>query len=111
VKAICRKRLSLTSQAGLRYLYHGDPFETWGHFKLKSREFPNNWQSLKACVDKAKTQNIRLGLHTLSNFITTNDAYVTPVPDARLAKVGYSQLAESIDSATKDITIKDIFLF
>src|SRR5688572_7250447 len=106
-----QEAMDLTSQAGLRYLYHGDPFETWGHFKLKSKQFPNNWQSLKACIDKAKTQNMRLGLHTLSNFITTNDAYVTPVPDARLAKVGYSQLAENIDSTTKDISIKDNSFF
>ena len=106
-----KEAMDLTSQAGLRYLYHGDPFETWGHFKLKSKEFPNNWQSLKACIDKAKTQNMRIGLHTLSNFITTNDAYVTPVPDTRLAKVGYSQLAENIDATTKDISIKDISFF
>jgi hypothetical protein len=99
--------LDLTRQAGLRYLYHGGPFETWGHFKLNSKEFPNNWASLKVCVDKAKAQNLRLGLHTLSNFITTNDPYVTPVPDARLAKVGYSQLVKSIDANTKEIQIKD----
>lgn len=102
-----QEALDLTRQAGLRYLYHGGPFETWGHFKLNSKEFPNNWAGLKACVDKAKAQKMRLGLHTLSNFITTNDPYVTPVPDARLAKVGYSQLAKSIDADTKEIEIKD----
>lgn len=103
--------LDVTSQAGLRYLYHGGPFETWGHFKLNSAAFPNNWASLKACVDKAKAQNIRLGLHTLSNFITTNDPYVTPVPDTRLAKVGYSQLAKSVDADAKEIEIKDTGFF
>ncbi len=97
--------MNLTQQAGLRYLYHGDPFETWGHFKLKPRDFPENWISLKECVDKAKMNNIRLGVHTLSNFITTNDPYVSPIPDSRLAKVGYAQLTEDINESVKEIDI------
>ncbi|MGZ3845622.1 MAG: hypothetical protein ACXVBH_06175, partial [Flavisolibacter sp.] len=68
-----QEAIDFTKQGGLRYLYHEGPFETWGHFTLNKKDFPNNWQSLKACVDKAKTQGVRLGLHTLSNFITTND--------------------------------------
>ena len=31
---------------------------------------------------------VRLGVHTLSNFITPNDPYVTPKPDPRLARIG-----------------------
>ena len=99
--------LALTKQAGLGYLYHGDPFESWGHFKLKPRDFPNNWSSLKACVDRAAAQQVKLGVHTLSNFITTNDAYVTPVPDKRLARVGYSTLTEAIGADSKEIPIAD----
>ena len=103
--------MAVTKKAGLRYLYHSDPFETWGHFQLKQRDFPANWPSLKACVESAKKENIRLGVHTLSNFITTNDAYVTPVPDKRLAKVGYSTLSAAIDSSTSEIEIKDPVFF
>ncbi|MHA4809083.1 hypothetical protein ACX0G9_13300 [Flavitalea flava] len=106
-----REAMAFTHQAGLRYLYHGGPFETWGHFTLHKDEFPENWVSLKNCVDIAKTENIRLGLHTLSNFITTNDPYVTPVPDSRLARVGYSKLAEDIDAMAKEITIDDPAFF
>jgi hypothetical protein len=102
-----QEAIDLTKQAGLRYLYHEGPFETWGHFKLDSKQFPNNWSSLKACVDKAKSQDVRLGLHTLSNFITTNDSYVSPVPDRRLAKVGYSVLMEDIGTSTKEFAIRD----
>jgi len=74
------KALAFTSKAGLRYLYHGDPFKTWGHFKLKEEYFPEGVESLKRCVEKAESMGIQLGIHTLSNFITTNDAYVTPIP-------------------------------
>ncbi|ANE53486.1 hypothetical protein [Flavisolibacter tropicus] len=106
-----QEAMDLTKQAGLRYLYLDDPFETWGHFKLKSKEFPKNWESLKACIDMAKAQDVRIGLHTLSNFITTSDAYVSPIPDKRLAKVGYSQLTETIDATTNEIGIKDTSYF
>jgi len=103
--------LKLTSKAGLKYLYHGGPFETWGHFKLNEKGFPDNWNSLKRCVDKAEKQGIHLGVHTLSNFITTNDPYVTPIPDKRLAKVGSSVITDNIDDKTTEIPVKSAVFF
>ena len=103
--------IALTKKAGLNYLYHPGAFETWGHFKLNARDFPDNWESMKACVDEAEKQNIKLGIHTLSNFITTNDPYVTPIPDKRLAKVGSALLNMDIDLFTQDIEIDDPSFF
>ncbi len=100
------RAIELTKKAGLRYLYHGDPFDTWGHFKLDEKAFPGNRESMKRCVERAKAQGVRLGVHTLSNFITTNDPYVTPIPDKRLAKVGESVLAVSIDATVEEIGIE-----
>ena len=99
--------IALTKKAGLKYLYHSGPFDNWGHFDLHKDAFPNNWESMKECVDKAEKEGIKLGAHTLSNFITTNDPYVTPVPDSRLAKVGTSVLVKNITADDKDIQIKD----
>lgn len=106
-----QEAIAVTQQAGLRYLYHGDPFEQWGSFKLHPRDFPQNWASLRQCVETAKAKGVRLGVHTLSNFITTNDPYVTPVPDPRLAKVGYSRLSDAIDATAKEIGIEDALFF
>ncbi|WP_109699633.1 hypothetical protein [Chitinophaga deserti] len=103
--------IAVTKQAGLRYLYHGDPFVEWGSFKLRASEFPENWASMRQCVDAAKAKGVRLGVHTLSNFITTNDPYVTPVPDARLAKVGYSRLSSAVSAEEKEIAIADPLFF
>jgi len=100
------KAIELTKKAGLKYLYHGGPFDPWGHFKLYEKAFPGNWESMKRCVEKAKAQEVRLGVHTLSNFITTNDPYVTPVPDKRLAKVGETVLTNSINASTEEIGIE-----
>lgn len=105
------KAIQLTKKAGLEYLYHGDPFETWGHFKLKEKDFPDNWESMKRCVDQANKKGVKLGVHTLSNFITTNDPYVTPVPDPRLAKVGGSVLTKDIDTETDEIFIESPLFF
>jgi len=99
--------IALTRRAGLMYLYHGGPFETWGHFKLNAAQFPSGWAGLKRCVEKAKAQGVRLGVHTLSNFITTNDPYVTPVPDERLARVGAGRLTADIDGSATTIPIDD----
>lgn len=104
-EANINEALDLTKKAGLKYLYHPGPFETWGHFSLHKKEFPQNWKSLKACVDIAAKQHIDLGVHTLSSFITTNDPFVTPIPDKRLAKVGSTVLAAAIDEKATNISI------
>lgn len=99
------RAIDYTKQAGLRYLYHDGPFKTWGNFELNDG-FPNGRKGLKAVVDKAEAEGIMVGAHTLSNFITTNDAFVTPVPDERLAKVGSSQLSLDVNSSQKEIPIE-----
>ncbi|MFA5814295.1 MAG: hypothetical protein WC865_01555 [Bacteroidales bacterium] len=97
--------LELTKKAGLKYLYDGGPFTTWGHFVLNERSYPENWTSMKKYVDRANEQGIKLGAHTLTNFITTNDAYVTPVPDKRLAKVGEGTITADIDEKSDEVSI------
>ncbi|MEN2281647.1 hypothetical protein AAGF08_05860 [Algoriphagus sp. SE2] len=99
--------IALTKKAGLNYLYHyGKTFETWGQFELYKGEFPNGIEGLKECVDKAAEEGIYMGTHFLSNFINTNDKYVTPIPDERLAKVGSSIILEDIDAKASVITIE-----
>lgn len=92
---------------GLAGVYHEDPFETWGHFQLKKELFPNGRKGFKACVDKAKAAGLRLGFHTLTTFLTTNDAYITPVPDKRLAKAGGANLVAAIGADDTELTVTD----
>lgn len=103
--------IAFTKRTGLKYLYHGGPFLTWGNFKLNPSEFPTGLDGLKNCVDKAAQSGIKLGFHTLSNFITTNDTYVTPVPDKRLAKVGSSILVSDVSPNQPTIEIADPMFF
>lgn len=100
------KAIAYTKKAGLRYLYHSGPFKNWGHFELNPVAFPNGWDGLKMCIEKAEKEGIHVGVHTLSNFITTNDPYVIPVPDTRLAKVGSSVIAKNIDANQTEIEVE-----
>ena len=65
------KMLDFTESVGFYSLYHSHPFSNWGHFDLLPSYFPNGRKGLKACVDKAKNRGIRMGVHTLTTFITT----------------------------------------
>jgi len=98
--------LSYTKRANLLTLYHMNIFDSWGNYKITKRDFPNGVEGLRACVEKAKAMGIRLGAHTLTNFINTNDPYITPVPDKRLVKTGSSILINDITASDKDITVK-----
>lgn len=104
-EATMDRAIEMTKRAGLKYLYHSSPFETWGHFRLKPDLFPHGWDGLRTCVEKARQAGVRIGFHTLSNFITPNDPYVTPKPDPRLAKIGKSNLTLPVDSAQKEIAV------
>lgn len=97
--------LEQAARAGLTYLYHPGPFATWGHFRLDPGEFPDGDESMARCVKRAAEHGVRLGVHTLTGFITTNDPYVTPVPDPRLGRSGSSTLSAAVDATTGEIPI------
>jgi len=96
--------LDYCERLGYNTLYHGHPFKNWGHFDLIEDQFPNGWDGMKKCVEKANERGIRLGVHTLTNFITTNDPYVTPIPDKNLMT-----FCETV--ITNDITADDTEIF
>ncbi len=97
--------LAVAQQAGLKYLYHGNPFKSWGHFGLDPDEFPDGDRSMKHCVERAAKVGIFIGAHTLSNFIQPTDAYVTPVPDRRLVKLGTAALTGDVGEDATEIPV------
>ncbi|MEX0273651.1 MAG: hypothetical protein AB3N16_04660 [Flavobacteriaceae bacterium] len=99
--------LEYAQKSGFNYLYHGHPFASWGHFPLLRKQFPNGYEGMKTCVEKARAVDIHLGTHMLTNFINVNDSYVSPIPDRRLALVGSSHITEDIDERQTTIPIED----
>jgi len=98
--------LRYAKRMGLAGVYHEGPFSTWGNFELDKKLFPDGIKGFTECVNKAHAMGLRLGFHTLSNFITTNDAYVTPKPNHHLATAGSSILQEAIDPEATVITVQ-----
>jgi hypothetical protein len=105
------RAIEMTQRAGLKYLYHSMPFQTWGHFKLKPGLFPHGWDGFRDCVAKARKAGIGVGFHTYSNFITANDPFVAPKPDPRLARIGTSELTADIDAAQTELPVADPIWF
>ena len=99
--------IEVAKKAGIECVYHPHLFETWGHFHLNKRLYPNGAQSVKECAERARQAGINLGAHTLTNFITSNDPYVSPTPDPRLAVHGVTRLAEDISATDREITLPD----
>lgn len=97
--------LGYAKRAGLYSLYHEGPFRSWGHFILNDAEWPGGRAGMKRAVEQAHAAGLHFGVHTLTNFINTNDPYVTPVPDARLSEVERSALVRAIDSAQADLEV------
>ena len=92
-------------RAGLMSLYHEGPFKTWGTYEFNPLYFPNGKEGIKQGVKKVHTAGLHFGVHTLTNFINTNDPYVSPVPDDRLVKTGSSKLTEAITATSKEIAV------
>ncbi len=99
--------IEYTKKAGLRSLYHEEPFKTWGNFELDEKSFPSGIEGLKTCAEKARKQGLNLGVHTLTNFITPNDKFVTPIPDRRLVFTGSASLNNDINASDFDIEVSD----
>lgn len=97
--------------AGFEYVYHSGPFLDWGHFNWSPQFTKEGDEGVKKMVDKAKAKGIKMGVHTLSNFMTTNDAYVTPVPSKHLLKQGVLSLTSDLSENETEITILKSDLF
>ena len=103
--------LEFTDRLGFYSIYHSHPFDTWGHFDLLKNLFPNGREGMKNLVLKAKEKNIRVGTHTLTNFITTNDPFVTTDANSGLMAAGISLLLEDIDAEATEIPVDNYDYF
>lgn len=103
--------LDKVQTAGFRYVYHSGPFLDWGHFNWDPRFTKGGDEGVKKMVEKAKGRGIAMGVHTLTNFMTTNDAYVTPVPSDHLLKQGQLALTGGLTKEQTEIVLPKSPLF
>lgn len=103
--------LDKAEKAGFTYVYQSGPFNDWGHFNWSTSVSATGDDGIKAMVEKAAKRGIKMGVHTLSNFTTTNDAYVTPTPSPHLLKQGELAMKSAIDDKQTEIRISRSTLF
>jgi len=103
--------LDKAKKAGFKNIYHTDAFETWGHFKWKPSFVADGDEGVKRFVAKANSEGIDVGVHTLTNFLTTNDAYVTPIPSKNLLKQGVLTLLADLNNEQTTLEIAKSTLF
>lgn len=99
--------IDIAKKGGITCIYHGSIFETWGTFNVRERDFPTGYQSVRECSDKAEKNGITLGAHTLTNFITTNDPLVSPIPHPNLVKAGITALENDISASDTELFLQD----
>jgi len=97
--------IAMAGKAGVKILYSGHMWQSWGTFEPNKSDFPNGISDVQKCVAKAQKAGIKLGAHTLASFIMPSDPMVTPIPDADLAVQGVTVLAKDIDMTAKQIVL------
>ncbi|NUR90265.1 MAG: hypothetical protein HOY71_39830 [Nonomuraea sp.] len=89
---------SLAKAAGIGYVYSlpnaVGPWQTTGHYAFNA-SLGGSDQAAAAAVKLAADNGVRLGVHTISDFVSTNDAYVTQA-DPRLATGGRAALTRPL---------------
>ncbi|MBQ9778280.1 MAG: hypothetical protein IJW22_05070 [Clostridia bacterium] len=99
--------LSIAERAGLRCVYFSDMLDQWGHFTVNEGAYPGGVDALRALAARATNAGISIGTHNLSNFITTHDAYVTPVPHKDLLIKDETVLVRDIGATDTVIEVRN----
>ena len=100
-------RIEAAKEAGVNCVYFSDLFEKWGHFTINAENFPGGVEEVRRDSDEAASCGIVSGAHSLSNFIHTNDEYVTPVPHEHLQIRDRTRLAREIDGGETEICLEE----
>lgn len=96
---------------GFSLIKIGDIFQTWGHFGLHTKRFPNGSADILKATEAARKVGISLGVHTLTMFTAKNDPYITPIPSDSLCKTGSTVLASDIGKENEIIYIQNPVFF
>ncbi|WP_419992737.1 Ig domain-containing protein [Streptomyces boninensis] len=99
----------LAKAAGIGYIYSlpnaVGPWQTTGHYQFNS-SLGGDDAGAAAAVKAAEAKGVHLGVHTISDFISTDDAYVTAA-DPRLALGGRARLGSALNATDTTLVLDD----
>lgn len=99
--------IDIAERAGLGCVYFSNLLDQWGHFTVNERAYPGGAKAISRLAARAARAGISIGTHNLSNFITTHDAYVTPVPHRELLIKDETVLAEAVGAQNTVLKLRD----
>ena len=99
--------IDIAEQANVTCIYFAEIFASWGHFPINTNLYPQGAAQVHGMADRADKRGIVIGAHSLSNFIHTTDAFVTPVPHKKLLIMNRTTLVKDISCKDTDIYIAD----
>lgn len=92
--------------AGMDTVYQSYPYRSWGHFDWLDGLAASDADFLEKITRKAKARGMHVGIHTLTNFITTNDPYISPIPDGALLKLATVRSETAVSAEDTRITVR-----
>ncbi len=95
--------IALAKRGGFAVVHFSSWWQSLGHYEPRAKLFPNGMAGLKECVRRVHEAGLKAGMHTLTGCISTNDPWVTPVPDPRLAADAVYTLARPMDETSDAI--------
>ena len=87
--------------------FHGGRSFRFGDCEPNPKTYPRGRASFKAVIDKLHKAGILAGLHTYAFFMAKNCPWVTPVPDARLAKDATFTLAAPLEAGLNAVPVEE----
>ncbi|MFF3494813.1 Ig domain-containing protein [Streptomyces sp. NPDC002795] len=100
----------LAKTAGIDHLYSlpnaVGPWKTTGHYQFNG-SLGGSDAGAAAAVKLAEDNGVHLGVHTISDFVSTDDAYVTAPADRRIALGGRARLTRPLGAADTTLYLDD----
>ncbi|MBN2452177.1 MAG: hypothetical protein JXR77_17455 [Lentisphaeria bacterium] len=83
-------------RGGFTHLHYSGWWSSLGHYEPRPNLFPGGLDGMAATVARIHEAGLKAGMHTLTGCISTNDPWVTPKPDPRLAPDASYTLAANV---------------
>ena len=99
--------VELACRAEVSCVYFSNVFDHWGHFTIRRDLFPNGVSDVRRYADQVNEGGVILGAHSLTNFLTPNDEYITPIPHSHLQVRDTTRLTADISADDTEIFIAD----
>jgi hypothetical protein len=95
--------IEFAKRGGFACLHYDGWYASLGHYQPAPGLFPNGIAGVKEMVRKVHAAGMKAGMHTLTGCIQTQDSWVTPVPDPRLAADASYTLAADLEATADTI--------